>query len=219
MSNLQSTAEEEIIVNTSFTSCLYVQANAFNQHSIFLLDTGSPCSVLSNQIYNKVPKDKNIQRKDDCTKLRAADGSLIETSGKVIVPLHIDGISFNQEFIIAKIHGIDGIIGMDFLCQYDGIIKIKRQILKTSFGNVRLYKQNTNTCARIQVVDTVIIKPHAETFIKTTVEQPCNKNERLSVAEPTKFLLNKGCLMAKTLVNPREEEVIVSILNLSVCLC
>ena len=108
---------------------------------------------------------------------------------------------------------------MDFLCQYDGIIKIKRQILKTSFGNVRLYKQNTNTCARIQVVDTVIIKPHAETFIKTTVEQPCNKNERLSVAEPTKFLLNKGCLMAKTLVNPREEEVIVSILNLSVCLC
>ena len=90
MSKLQSTAEEEIVVNTSFNSCLYLQASAFNQHSKFLLDTGSLCSVLSNKIYNKVPKDKNIQRKDECTKLRAADGSLIETSGKVIVPLLIE---------------------------------------------------------------------------------------------------------------------------------
>ena len=123
----------------------------------------------------------------------------------------------NQEFIVAKIHGIDGLIGIDCLCQYDGIITIKRQILKTSFGNVTLYKQNTNTCARIQVVETVIIKPHAETFIKTTIEQPCIKTERVSVAEPTKFLLNKGCLIKKNkkLVNPKEEEVIVPIINLS----
>ena len=120
MSNIQSTAEEEIVVNTSFASCLYVQASAFNQHSKFLLDMGSPRPVLSNQIYNKVPKDINIQRKNGCTKLRAADGSLIETSGKVIVPLHIDGISFNQEFIIVKIHGIVGIIGMHFSVNMTG---------------------------------------------------------------------------------------------------
>ena len=138
VSNIQSTVEKKIILNTLVTSCLYVPASAFDQHSKFQLDTGSPCSVLSNQIYSQVPKDENIQTKDDCTKLRAADGSLIETSGKVIVPLHIDDISFNQEFIIAKIHGTDGIIGMDFLCQYDRRINIKKQILKTNRGKTKV---------------------------------------------------------------------------------
>lgn len=213
VSNLNETFHEEINVNTSVTSCLYLQAKLSSRQSKFLLDTGSPYSILSKQVYEQL--EETVICKTDSTRLRAADGSLIETNGKITIPFESNGHCFGQDFIVAKIAGIDGIIGMDFLNEFDGRINIKKQILKTSCGKVTLYKQTTNTCARIQIVDSAIIKPNAETFIKGTIKQPCIRNETLSVAEPTKFLINKGCFIAKTLVNPKDEEVIMSILNLT----
>ena len=34
-------------------------------------------------------------------------------------------------------------------------------------------------------------------------------------AEPVKYLTNKGCFIARTLVNPKNEQAIVSLINLS----
>ena len=104
------------------------------------------------------PKTKeNLPRKVDHTRIRAADGSVIETSGKLLISLQIDRKAYSQEFIVAKIQGIDGIIGMDFLYQFDGNIHIKKQILFTSRGKITLFQQNSNTCARIQLADTTVI--------------------------------------------------------------
>ncbi|MCG8111917.1 MAG: retropepsin-like domain-containing protein [Candidatus Thiodiazotropha endolucinida] len=214
VSNLQNDSEE-IRVNTSVSTCLYLQANAFNQNSKFLLDTGSPYSILSKQIFDRLQGEEQIPLNSDSPKLRAADGSLIKTSGKLVVPLQINDKLFSQEFIVAKIHGIDGIVGMDFLCHYDGKISIRKQHLKTNKGKVKLFKQNSDTCARVQIANTTVIQPNSEAFIKGKIDQPCIKNELLSIAEPTKFLTNKGCFIARTLVDPNQEDIVVSILNLS----
>ena len=81
---------------------------------------------------------------------------------------------------------------MDFLYDYDGSVQIKKQTLKTSCGKLMLYKQTTNTCARIQVAESA-----------------------LSVAEPTGFLKSKGRFIAKTLVDPNDEDCIMCISNLT----
>ena len=213
--NMTDNISEEINVNTSLNSCLYLHADLLSTNSKLLLDTGSPYSILSTKMYLKLQSVVCLNRTNNDVKLKAADGSYIETCGKTDITFESDGHKFHQEFIIANIQGIDGIVGIDFLTVYDGQIKIKKQILKTSLGKIKIYKQNTHTCARIQAVDTVLIKPNAETFLKATIEQPCIKNESLSVVEPSKYLLHKGCLIAKTLVNPNDEEVIMSVLNLS----
>lgn len=215
ISNLQVESHEEIELNTTFTSCLYLQADVCNQTCKFLIDTGSPYSIMSNQMYDKIQPQETLQRKVDHTRLRAADGSVIETSGKLLMPLQIDRKAYNQVFIIAKIQGIDGIIGMDFLYQFDGTINIKKQTLSTSKGKITLFQQNSNTCARIQIADTIVIPSNTEIFVKGKIEQPCIKNEAISIAEPTKFLANRGCFIARTLVNPKDEDIIMSILNLS----
>ena len=204
---------EEVKVNTTVTSCLYIQIQLMNVKCKFLLDTGSPYSILSNQVYQKLNEPLSCQA--NSTRLRAADGSLIQTNGQITLQFDSNGHYFKQTFIVAKIQGIDGIIGMDFLYDYDGSVQIKKQTLKTSCGKLMLYKQTTNACARIQVAESAVLKPNAETFIKGTIEQPCIKNETLSVAEPTGFLKSKGCFIAKTLVDPNDEDCIMCILNLT----
>ena len=157
----------------------------------------------------------NWQPKADNTRLRAADGSIIETNGRLFIPLTIEGRLFNQEFIFAKIQGIDGIMGMDFLYKVDGTINIKKQILRTKKGKISLFKQNSNTCARIQIAETSVFPPNSELFIKGKIEQPCMKNEAISIAEQTQFLAKRGCFIAQTLVNPKDGEIVMSVINLS----
>ena len=215
ISNLQEESHKEIELNTTFTSCLYLQADVCNQTCKFPIDTGSPYSIRSNQMYDKIQTKENLSRKVDHTRLRAADGSVIETSGKLLISLQIDRKAYSQEFIIAKIQGIDDIIGMDFLYQFDDNIHIKKQILFTSRGKITLFQQNSNTCARIQIADTTVIPSNTEILVKGKVEQPCIKNEAISISKPTKFLANRGCFIARTLVDPKDEDIIMPILNLS----
>ena len=166
-------------------------------------------------MFDKFQTEENLQMQSDNTRLRAADGNAIQTSGKLSVPLQIDQKVFQQAFIIANIQGIDGIIGMDFLHQYDAVLNIKKQTLTTRKGKIKLSQQTSNTCARIQLVDTTVIPPNTETFLKGKIEQPCIRKESISIAEPTRFLANKGCLIARTLVNPTDKDILMSILNLS----
>ena len=65
------------------------------------------------------------------------------------------------------------------------------------------------------LADITVILSNTEIFVKAKVEQPRIKNEAISTAEPTKFLVNRGCFIARTLVDPKNEDIIMSILNLS----
>ena len=102
---------------------------------------------------------------------------------------------------------------MDFLYQFDGNIHIKNQMLLTCRGKITLFQQNSNTCARIQLADTTVIPSNTEIFVNGKVEQPCIKKEAISIAEPTKVLVNRCCFIARTLA--KDEDIIMSILNCS----
>ena len=100
---MQQNVQDEVSVNTPPTSCLYLQATVKNQASNFLIDTGSPYSIMSNKIFNKFAKENNWQIKADKTRLRADDENIIKTYGRVCISLTVEGRRFNQEFIIANI--------------------------------------------------------------------------------------------------------------------
>ena len=51
-----------------------VRIAIFNQTCKFLIDTGSPYSIMSNQMYDKIQTKENLPRKVDHTRIRAADG-------------------------------------------------------------------------------------------------------------------------------------------------
>ena len=205
----------EIKADIAATSCLYVEAELLQTDLKLLVDTGSPYSILSTAFFDKIQNKHELKLASNSVRLTAADGSHLDISGKVTLSFYINGIPFEQEFIIAKIAGIVGILGMDFLIHYDGNIKINRQTLKTSRGKLTLNKQSSTACARIIVSENTVIRANSERFIHAKVDQPCIRKEQLCSAEPVKYLTNKGCFIARTLVNPENEQAIVSLINLS----
>ena len=41
------------------------------------------------------------------------------------------------------------------------------------------------------------------------------KNEAISIAEQTQFLAKRGCFIARTPVDPKDEDIVMSVINLS----
>lgn len=79
--------------------------------------------------------------------------------GKADVEMDILGQKIGQEFLIANFDKVINLLGIDFLEKANAEINIKKQILKTSFGRFKLFRNKTNSCARIQVAETISIPP------------------------------------------------------------
>ena len=75
--NMTDNISEEINVNTSLNSCLYLHADLLSTNSKLLLDTGSPYSILSTKMYLKLQSVVCLNRTNNDVKLKAADGSYI----------------------------------------------------------------------------------------------------------------------------------------------
>lgn len=130
--------------------------------------------------------------------------------GKADVEMDILGQKIGQEFLIANLDKVN-LLGIDFLEKANAEINIKKQILKTSFGRFKLFRNKTNSCARIQVSETISIPPKSEYIFQTYVDKPF---QGVGLVEPTKHLLSKGLHVARSLCDPIQGAVTVSVLNI-----
>ena len=147
--------------------------------------------------------------------VKVADGTKIQTQGQSILGFEIEGYQFHQNLIVAKLAGIQDIIGMDLLNKYEAVINVTKKIMKTSSGKIRWYKQSTNACARIQISERMIIPPNSEKFVEGVIDLPCIQNKSLGMVETSSFMEEKGCLLARSLIDSEKEKAVVAIVNLS----
>lgn len=102
-----------IRVNTIQPNCLFATAKCQKSTFKLLVDTGSVASLLSKIIFDKLGFAQcKLQRVK--TTLTAADGSNIEIHGKIKIKFSMAGKIFEHEFIVADLHEMSGIMGMDF---------------------------------------------------------------------------------------------------------
>ena len=205
----------EIKLDIAAASCLYIVTEILQTHVKLLVDTGLPYYILSQKYFEKLQHDHDIKLSSQSIKLTAAKGSQLEISGKATLEFYAKDICYEQDFINTKIQGIVGILGMDFLTKYDGSIKVNKQTLKSSKGTLKLNKQQSIARACILVKDDIAIRANTEQPIPAKIDQPCLKKEQVCFAEPVKYLTNKGYLLARTIVDPENENVIISVVNLS----
>ena len=152
-------------------SCLYVDTEMFETNVMLLVDTGSPYSILSQKQFEKLQNKHAIKLSNQPVKLTAADGSQLEISGKAKIKFRSENICYEQDFVVARIQGIIGILGMDFLTKYDGSIKVNDRLLKTSKGKLKLNKQHTTDCARIFVNHDEVIQLKPQQLIPAKTDQ------------------------------------------------
>lgn len=147
------------------------------------------------------------------TTLSAADGSNIEILGKITLKFIMSSKVFEHEFIVAGIHEISGILGMDFLEINDAQVLIAKPEMVLSGHKVKLYKQGHNSCFFVRLNSETVIPPKSEITLEVPTPELIDKN--LSVLEPCKRLQKEGLFIARTLLSKPETKLCVNAITLS----
>lgn len=145
------------------------------------------------------------------SKIYVANGKEMTVKDPCKLTIEIEHLAFSQNFIIADVDESLGIIGIDFIVQYNAGIKIRKRLLKTDKGQVGLRKKAFNMCAKVRLSRAETVPAKSEMILKAYTDRI--SPERLAIVEPSKEYMRKGVMVARTVINPNEPEVAISLLN------
>ena len=193
-------------------TCLYANGNIGHIKGRFLVDTGSSICVISDKAYNLLD-NSDTTLTPTTEKVRMADGNLLKLKGICDLEIQLDHLKFKQEFLVADIDESLEILGINFLEKYEADVKIKKRQLKTNLGKIKLHQNSSDSCYRIQLYRNVTIPAHSETYVKTYSTQ--NTSTSLNILEPAKCYIDKGLIIARTLIDTSQDQMTISLLNCS----
>lgn len=122
-------------------SCWFVKTKICNKDIYFLVDTGSSWSLISNEIFDSLLGNRDLE--DLQTTLTTADGDLLSVKGKTDVDLCINEMEFSTTVVVAQLGDLSGILGLDFLSKYEAIMDIHAGRLHSPFfGEIGLVKED-----------------------------------------------------------------------------
>jgi len=96
---------------------LFAVSKIGNEKVNLLIDTGSPASLLSVEIFEMLGFDKSILQIESSLLAEAGDSEL-EVYGKAKIKFDLNSTQLEHEFVIAKLD-MQGILGMNFLEEND----------------------------------------------------------------------------------------------------
>ncbi|WAR30561.1 hypothetical protein MAR_033103, partial [Mya arenaria] len=150
-----------------------------------LFDTGSPISIISKSIWEKLGTDKPKLESND-SRLTAANGSKIDILGQATFKFDTEAKSYQWKFLVANLEGIA--------------------------GRVCLFKRESSHVGRIRVEKRVIIPPETEMFVKAGPD--CPLYGKTGVVEPLSRIAKKGLFVAKSVLDG-PGETICSVINVT----
>ena len=118
---------------TGKTPCrdgLYVDGVINGVKMLFNIDTGATCTVISDRVYNSIPKEGRRPILTRCTEPTNATGQSLSHQGSAAFTIELgSGQKFTHEIKVARIED-DGILGHDLLCQGRAAILYNKNILR-----------------------------------------------------------------------------------------
>ena len=175
----------------------------------FLIDTGSSISVVGTKVLEQLNQKIDIEPTD--RQVRTANGGFLNIKGTCSLTIRLDHLTFQQEFIIADIEESLGILGVNFLDQYRADIKIKKRILMTDQGKVKLHKHCAQVCNKLQLYENVTIPAQSETLDKAYMPDSCLI--QFSTRGPSNRCVNRGLPTTTLLLEYTHNQMTTSVLN------
>jgi len=204
------TEKRNMQISSVSQTCLFLHCQVNQVYTKFLIDTGSPVSLISLETFDKLKLESKLNRIDSI--FTTANGNKLNAKGKCSIDINIGSCTIKQELIVADIKGSSGILGMDFLNENEIDIQIKSQSLRINDQNIPLYKEISSQCARIQINRKVSIPPYSEIIIEGHQMEQIRNN--VGIVEPLDWVKTRGIIVAKSLVDT-ENKIYLSVMNLS----
>ncbi|XP_062588198.1 uncharacterized protein LOC134249845 [Saccostrea cucullata] len=116
----------------------------------------------------------------------------------------------------AKLGGLSGIIGLDFLVKYDVLIDTRNGILYSPhFGEVPLLREDRlhSRCARIHLAETVSVPGSSEMFVQGKINDEFPSDTKALIEPELDDKIRNRILMAKSIVKTNGSNVTFSVFN------
>ena len=135
-----------------------------------MVDTGSSTTLLSTStVYQLFGNLKEVQSTDTSCNLTSVDGTPLDIKGKLNLQFNLGDLMFQHEFLVADID-LTGILGLDFLEQYDIVIKISSGTLQIGDKSIELERNDSEKCARVKLSKRIVVPPESEMVVKAYVK-------------------------------------------------
>lgn len=186
-----------------------------------LVDTGAQISLLARESCSGRGLQKSRYR------IRGIAGRTLKNYGETLVTLGIGNRVYPMRMqVVEAVGGYDGILGLDFLCNYKGVIDIPKGVLTLDGQCVELKRSvcEDETCSvfhvtsekdhPVVIANAEYLPPRAERVFRVKVPREAAGRNGLVVIEPKPSEI-EGCLIARTLCRLDDEDrVIVKAVNL-----
>ena len=182
----------------------------------FLVDSGSAATVLSAAAFETAERDTRAVLRESKLNLCTASGQNLDIRGETTLELGIGDQTFRHSVVVGDIGNSAGILGTDFMQKYGCLLDLAQGTMQIGTQVVQLKREAVNTCARVQVCDTVIVPPRCEAFVKGSLLQASFGEKTDGLLEGLDTFKSETSLeVPRCLVHVTKNEVFVPVTNLS----
>ncbi|KAJ8032728.1 Retroviral-like aspartic protease 1 [Holothuria leucospilota] len=184
----------------------------------FLIDTGSKFTLLHADVWQLLPDSVRRSLEPCNLPLVGAGGEPLKVQGKGVVNLALGKVRTKHTIYVANIVN-SGILGIDFLKGYGGILDLHNGYLQFGSEYVKLLHEDQlamTKCCKVTLAETVTIPPGSEMILPGKIHVPCPDMKEGVVEVSTKFQeKDLGLLVAHTFVKVKTNaKVPVRVMNL-----
>ena len=209
---------QEGVIELISSTCWYIPGKMSDVKTQLLVDSGSTYTIMDHDLFQAISEDKRPKLEKISLVLRSATGEKLMVHGQAKMEIVLGNQNFQFPVKIVSLGDKSCILGLDFMGKHECILNMGKGLLQIGSSPrqlLKLHKQNTSKCARIQVASKICIPPSHEMIISGKINQRHrNFDEPIGSIEQTSTLLgSKGLMVAKAVVNTQQSHVPVKVAN------
>ena len=211
--NTDSKIRLSTISSASKKKTLTVETVINGKDKLCIVDTGASISLISKDQWQSLKLDNTPLSPSDIV-AEAANNSPIGILGKTTLNVQIDeNKKSSHDFYVANEMVSEVILGLDWLITNKVNVDMAGMVLKFPDGTTKplcLFDSTIADPLAVVLDEDLVIPARHEVFKTAQVRNP-TLNE--SILEPNMNLSGKGVLVARVIVQPREQKVPIQIIN------
>ena len=172
--------------------------------------------VDSAAAFETAERDTRAVLRESKLNLCTASGQNLDIRGETTLELGIGDQTFRHSVVVGDTGNSAGILGTDFMHKHGCLLDLAQGTMQIGTQVVQLKREAVDTCARVQVCDTVIVPPRCEAFVKGSLLQASFGEKTDGLLEGLDAFKSETSLeVPRCLVHVTKNEVFVPVTNLS----